>query len=354
MQPALPVACTQWRSATGLKVPTIVPVAALCLLGICEVGFPSSVMIKPAMPWIIALANKIKVATEGYVRESRRLTSLFKTDDLMFVRSRDSFWFSFNYVGVSDRTFELGWIFRETRHVYNKLPPAQQDEIIERQDGEYTGDVYAVLISECSALVQRFNPRDWADKIEKIVSLQNITFRPQNLLWTQILLIDIAIHFFVRGGFYEGHTEGYDLWTKEVVAVLSATVHSWDPSVEAMKTDEKENGTNVKDETSGETEAKAMDPGSSKDAKAPLVSILPSVPENEAHCENIEWDLAGSLRKQVDLFTSDEGEKREQKIKKLAGLLQLRVLFVLALLMLIPDSSDVYLAEKYKVEMPMI
>jgi hypothetical protein len=69
---------------------------------------------------------------------------------------------------------------------------------------------------------------------------------------------------------------------------------------------------------------------------------------------DVEWDLAGSLRKQEDLFSDLTDEKREAKVQKLASLLQLRSLFVIALFMLMPDSSDVYLADGERVEMPMI
>jgi hypothetical protein len=166
------------------------------------------------MPWILALADQVKRSSEGLIHVSARMTSLFKTDTLKFVRSTDAFWYSFRYVGMQGGLWQWGWILQATWEIYDCLDPEDRDRIILRDDkGNYTGDVQPVILTECYALLWQFQPRNWAAKIERIVGTQLLKFRPHNMVWVQILLIDVAIHFFVRGGFYEGRREGYDLWT---------------------------------------------------------------------------------------------------------------------------------------------
>ncbi|KAK4233080.1 hypothetical protein C8A03DRAFT_39236 [Achaetomium macrosporum] len=401
------LAIDHWNKATGLRLPTILPAASLCLLTGCETGFPSSVLIEPIMPWLVALADQVKRSSEKFTYVSARTTINFKTNTLMFVRSRDAFWYSFNYVGMETRLWQWGWILHDTREIYDCLSPEEQNDLIIRDaDGRYTGDVQPVLLTECYALLQQFNPREWAAKIERVVTMQILKFRPHNMVWTQILLLDVAIHFLVRGGFYEGPLEMYNLWTPEVVAVFNAIIHVWDPTAEeqaaanadgsdakstrsskpsippppkASKIDQdhvetlKEHSTPLA-EGFGILEPMSVDgvappsppgensppPDAQMDAAPPPAAEMPKPPKKpflgrtDSSPLDVEWDLAGSLRRQANLFPDLGYEEREAKVQKLACLLQLRALFVIALFILMPDSSDVYLTDGERVEMPMI
>jgi hypothetical protein len=399
------------------------------------------VLIEPIMPWLVALADQVKRTSEQYTYVSAKTTTNFKTNSLMFVRSRDAFWYSFNYVGMESRLWQWGWILNDTQEIYDCLSVEEQNDLILRDgvSGEYTGDVQPVILTECYALLQQFNPREWAAKIERVVTMQILKFRPHNMLWTQILLLDVAIHFLVRGGFHEGSTVGYNLWEPEVVAVFNAIVHVWDPTAEeraaANNTDSDSEGSSMRssrrsfippppraaaaskaEQDHVETLKEHATPlvegfGITKptsevegDGTAPVTSSpledADSAPPADAHTHrdtttppppppmaedededgdealppnpptptkkpplpsrthssslDVEWDLAGSLRKQVHLFPDLDRERREAKVQKLAVLLQLRALFVIALFILMPDSSDVYLADGERVEMPMI
>ena len=384
-------------------MPTIIPAASLCLLTGCETGFPSSVLVEPVMPWVLALADQVKRSSEQFTWVSGPMTTLFKTNTLLFVRSRDAFWYSFNYIGMAGGGWQWGWILQETKEIYDCLNPEDQDDLILRgPDGEYTGDVKPVILTECYALIQQFNPREWAAKIERIVTMQLLKFRPHNMVWTQILLLDVAIHFLVRGGFYDEHREGYDFWTKEVVAVFNAIVNVWDPSAEgqSLAEDDEESTRSTKlpippppkatsdhfdlfkehdtplietlkvleptvTDATAWTPTDVEDQGSSEPAResspsrprseAPKLEKPPPPPgrKNSSRWE-VEWDLAGSLRNQPKLFDDVGAVEREAKVQKLASLLQLRALFVIALFLLMPDSSDVYLANGERVKMPMI
>lgn len=402
-----------WNKATGLRLPTILPATSICLLIGCETGFPSSVLIEPVMPWLVALADQVKRSSEKFTHVSMRMTTHFKTSNLIFVRPHGTFWYSYNYIGMEGRLWQWGWILQETKGIYDCLKKEDQDDLILRgPDGNYTGDVQPVIFTECYALLQQFNPREWAAKIDRIVMMQLLKFRPNNMIWTQILLLDVAIHFLVRGGFSQGRSGSYDLWTKEVVAVFNAIVHVWDPTAEeqvaaeAAASDSKssrgskspfppppksaqsssdqetpllQETTSVGRVTDGEddpspSEKKPDSPfvGLPVEPPSPEAKPLPELPapevkplppkapekkpadETDASPLDVGWDLAGSLRRQKDLFSELGEEQREAKVQKLASLLQLRALFVIALFLLSPDSSDVYLADGERVEMPMV
>jgi hypothetical protein len=243
---------------------------------------------------------------------------------------------------VNISSWHCGWIFQEKYRLFSLLDEASQDEIIPTEGGEYTGDVHPVLFTECYALLRKFNPRRWAANIEKVVSTKLHYFRPQNMIWAQIMLLDIAIHVLVRGGFYHGHKEGYDIWTKEVVAVIQAVVDSWDGC--AVNVDTSKSCLVTPDDLRDRQASNSSNQQSSR----PGQGLTP--PSRE----EVVWDLAGSLRKQPDLFKNLSADERLKKVDKLAALLQLRALFVMALFMVMPDSSDVWMADRYTVQMPMI
>lgn len=128
-----------------------------------------------------------------------------------FHRSSDPFWYTYNEAGQSSNC-TYGWIYKDTKEVYDSCQKEIQDELILREaDGNYTGDVRAVLIPDAAALLENFDPKSWAAKMESFVALSIVAFRPTNLLWVQIVLLDVGIHFLVRKGWYEGHDEGFNL-----------------------------------------------------------------------------------------------------------------------------------------------
>jgi hypothetical protein len=66
-----------------------------------------------------------------------------------------------------------------------------------------------------------------------------------------------------------------------------------------------------------------------------------------------DWNLAKHLEKNRDVLPGPRDKKKRAKCQRLADLLELRAIFVLAFLFMHPDSSDVYLTEGEDVEMPM-
>jgi hypothetical protein len=67
-----------------------------------------------------------------------------------------------------------------------------------------------------------------------------------------------------------------------------------------------------------------------------------------------DWPLKEALERYSGLtFGTENVEARKVKFRKLADLLELRALFVIAFFMLHPDSTDVYSSEGEDIEMPI-
>lgn len=97
---------------------------------------------------------------------------------------------------------------------------------------------------------------------------------------------------------------------------------------------------------------------------APASPIEPTADDNndedidlnpkDSTTETKEWQLGEALRNYSGLtFGTDDEQIRNQKFQRLADLLELRALFMIALLVLHPDSSDTYSIEGEDIEMPM-
>lgn len=302
----------------------------------------------------------------------------------------------------------FGWVLHDIKEVYDSLDETERDEIILRDgNGQLTGDVNPVLFTDSFALLQQFNPPKWDSKIQDIVFKSMVTFRTPNLLWAQILLLDIAIHFLVRGGWHVGPGNEYNLWSTSVVSVITATVDSWDDIVKDEGTVQEKSGPSVGNPSNSVTpivgtklntgaeaqgtvhagvhgaensltegqqgsrpaangakssEAAGASSGATATSekrhvrigKASAESSESEPPPPDYSSMGLNWDLIGSLRKQAALFADLDEGLREYRLEKLATLLQLRALFFIAHKMLIPDSTDVYLAEGSNVTMPMI
>ncbi|KAJ4202015.1 hypothetical protein NW759_015483 [Fusarium solani] len=363
-------AFVQWQRATGLDLPTILAALTIASLGSCEVGFPSGIILYPFAAFLNAIAQQIG-STLRPLNVDSEITRLFALDRLQFVRSKDTFWYSFNYVGMSPRYFLWSWMFQETKEVFDTLDEKEQDKIVIRQDGQHTGDVNIVLFSDCDSLLHNFKPRDWSAKIERIIALSMVKYRPVNMVWAQILILDIAIHFLVRGGWYEGPIEGYNVATDEVAAVVAAVVDSWQgtdteaesetPAVPLAAISDPAGGRQGhkggnQERQHGTVHGSVAAAGQHGSGNHGTTDNADRHQHTDTHPmePKIVWDLVGSLKKQPNLFRTLQSELRQERLRKLASLLQLRTIFYAAFLMLNPDSSDVYRAESSSVEMPII
>ncbi|KAB8067021.1 hypothetical protein BDV29DRAFT_163927 [Aspergillus leporis] len=263
-------------------------------------------MLENFLPWIRNIARDLYQAHSRRLRVSENLLRSFLMDNLQFVRSRDSHWLTRDYIGLSHDDRRLGWIYGDIAGVYHKCDSEVQRGLIERgPEANPSSKVNAVLFPDALALLKDFNPKHWALRLENILSLSALNFHAPNLLWAQIALLDVTIHYLIHTRWHEPHEDPYTLWNNQTVAVIQAVTNSWKDS-----------------------ESKSANP--------------------------MAWNLAASLTKQSDLFPQGSHFQRDENITQLEVLLKLRSLFVLAFLMLNPDSSDIYLAEGTEVVMPMV
>jgi hypothetical protein len=315
---------------------------------------------------------------------SQELLQSMRLGQVLFLREIGAFWLSHNYVGLSEG--KSGWIHRQIHRAYDILDKSIQDQIlIKDANGIPTGDVKVAIFPDTLVLLDKFRPAEWAAKIESILVVAVGEYRPVNMLWAQIIILDISIHYLVRGGWTQTDEE-FQLWSKETIAVFNAVIDSWCPrfgkgaspstnssnptgnpkadaaSLSSTKaTREKQEKEESKLEENGASKLDENDASKLQEKAAPESSTFTSTTKNDSEESTnntprkfAEWDLIGSLEKQTDLKLSEDPEKQKEKIRQLAEFLELRALLVIAFYMLSPDSSDVYAAERSEVEMPII
>jgi hypothetical protein len=453
----------KWKEATRVNYPTLLGTTAIAILQPCELGFPSGLLIEPFLPWISRLSKCVLQRTRKHMHESLYILGLAKLNTINFLRNQESYWYTFNYDGVTSEGF-ISWIFRDMQEVYEDAQDELKEEMLPTDDdGNPTEDHRILIFPDSISLLENFDPQTWATKINSINALSSYTFRPINMLWAQIIFIDAAIYYHLRGGWYKGNRENFEIWTKENLAVLKAIIMSWDSSWKEPKKKEEgsrkststsssdippppppskgrrflssvtggllggehgaplkrhdtENGyvpetasteetANEKPNINGNDEEEiaektinvdkrpSVDGGEPENPKISASTAPPPIPppppammpegvrfaddeeedeENEdggetdggdddgpppieANLANFyDWDLLTYLKADPDLVKYEDEEKQERWLERIAALFQLRSLFYIAYLTLLPDSSDVYLAENSKVEMPMI
>ena len=256
----------------------------------------------------------------SHICVSRKLLSLIVKGELSFVRG-DDHWFTRDYIGMSSNQSAIGWATCPLKEVYDRCGPDIQDEIILRRDdtGKHSGEVRALMFPDAAALLENFKPKEWESEVDKMMAYSLGRFRIVNMVWAQIILLDVAIQYLARGGWYDGKGRGSKAFSGRVVGVIKAIEKCW-----------------------------------SKKPRCGGLGLSGENGQEELEASFTEWDLTDSLKEHSGLVYSYAEEEQERKIQQLSNLLELRALFVLAFMILCPDASDVYLAEDSQVEMPMV
>ena len=193
--------------------------------------------------------------------------------------------------------------------------------------------VNTILMPQTFELLKDFRPMQWAKDLDYLTAAGiGGWWNPPNLLLVQIMILDITIRLIVRKGDEDR---------------LDATDHV-----------ERKSNDNQPEEAEAErwglpevhlvmaiTKGVEAESDEAKPADAQPLSVL----QNRA-----PWDLDQALRLHSGLDFGCDTEEEQRKLRQLADLLKIRALFVIALLMLGPDSSDVYFARSGNVRMPMI
>jgi hypothetical protein len=336
----------RWQAETGNKVPTLY--AAACFLTFHGVtcAFPSRVLLQPFLPWVRrrakALYNK---RPHPYIR-SMELNKAIYERKVKFARPSSDYLMStgeeVNPNGI------YGWGIADMRKLYDLIPEALQRELVESVPGVNTAKANAVLSPDTLTVLRKFELEKWRRYTEESELCAGTGFKAINLLWIQVVLLDIAIQFLIRGG-----------WSFR----SRPLVHHDNDEDNERKLNER-----LYNETWGEKEAQAAAsvvdawrPGDVGQIENPADVILGDFSDSEDDDPDWtglggqlrDWDLAGALENNPYVFQGLSVATRKNNCQRLAELLELRAIFLIALLYMHPDSSDVYVIERQDIEMPM-
>ncbi|KAI9773499.1 MAG: hypothetical protein M1839_002081 [Geoglossum umbratile] len=378
-----------WQATTGKYIPSLLLSASFMTVHGIACGFPTTVLLEPILAWSRYRAEKLwarrPFSVSDNVRRSMALSlgSFFrKTSDYLMSRE----------LGASPAGL-YGWGISTMKVFYDHFPKESQLEIVSSE-----GCAAAVLIAETSALIEDFNPREWAARVRQsqVESFSVTLFKPLNVLWCQILILDIAIQYHIRRGWdvkseAEPAPQSAPPPNSRAVVLSEALTAATSPSPDlppgAGRTLQHRATTLSEvmaanppqaDPSGGPVEDGPAEPRETQEPENLLSRLLSEllycdewhdregevayaisrsseIPDNSSDSKPFhEWDLKSSLEEHSGITTEANGDKlRENYFQVLADLLELRGLFVIAFLGIHPDSTDVYLAETENIQMPI-
>lgn len=304
-----------------------------------------------------------------------------------------------------------GWGCTDLKAHFDLMPVKLQDEIIPEHA---KWKVSIVLVKETLDLLKEFEVSRWAAEVtEKQYASFNM-YKALNLIWCQIIVLDIAIQFFIKGQWLFQPIENGDSggveemmrrirqgkpisdlleridpfrtehWGKQEAAVVQSIAKAWRPpnttadyiqrkskTLPGQFQGEAEDG-NDDDQGGAEGDDEAAPPSADGDktsddedlerdpedaaattSNTPSNGTMPNEKDQPQSLAFQDWQLAKHLEKNDKVFPGARTKGTIRKCKFLADMLELRAIFVVALLCLHPDSSDIYLTENEDIEMPM-
>lgn len=235
------------------------------------------------------------------------------------------------------------WGICPLAELYSQLPDAVKGSMLEyslckteKIPSEYRGVTSAtrgrsrsIFMPHTLNLLGDFRPQHWKYQLTGKQRFNVVKkWSADHLLWAQIILIDITIRLVISGD---------------------------SEKIDAPKKD----GSHNKNDEKGGNPTDTDDAQSWELREVHLVQAIAEswwIPDGEhgkKPQDMVKWDLSPYL-KEAQAIQGSAGEDLAEKYERLADLLKIRALFIVALLMLGPDTSDVYLAQEYGIHMPMI
>ncbi|KAF2806257.1 uncharacterized protein BDZ99DRAFT_479526 [Mytilinidion resinicola] len=250
------------------------------------------------------------------------------------------------------------WGTSPIKRLFALLPDGLQEEILPpRASPTDTQAVHGIIMPYTTSLLKTFDPSAWASDFEqrqRLVSrnkeLYAVTSRPTTNgrptatgLSTASSLPAFQKHEQSQDRVPLRDREGIDAadydWDATEAKIVAAITKSW-------KANPASPMTNVPAGRSAQIRSLSCAFTSDSDSET-------SRRNSVGPAEYRDWDLSASLLRDSTLTFGEGLEERPVQCRKLADLLKLRALFLLAYLMIGPDSSDVYLADGSEVEMPI-
>lgn len=354
-------------------MPTIYVAACFTNIHGVVCGFPSRSLLLPFIPWVRRRAHLLLTKKPSCALVSSNLSRAMTKGSLPFARETSNYLMS-THVGAS-QLGTYGWGITRMHDLYKSMPEDVQRDVV---PNENVWEVNAVLIPETVRLLKNFNIDAWAASILEANQTLLISFNAVNCLWIQIIVLDVAIQFFLHGhwGFEpmenprdaeaaaafvrmlrsgtpaDKGTPGpqydpyyFESWGREEAAVVQGIVRAWrQPGL--LETDDEI----------------ALDQARNSDQLGGDDGDLEGTPDwQQLGLELRDWDLGEALIAERAIQFGDQGapnapSNRNAMRRRLAELLELRAVFVFAFLLMHPDSSDIYDSARKEedIEMPMV
>jgi hypothetical protein len=411
---AVRAAIATWQSTSNLRVPSILAAGTFASLPGLNFGFPSALFLEPWSEMLRVLANDLVTDFSDTFQVSDTLMDCVLNERISFLRDNTEYVMC---MSTSATQGHHSWCMPAhdgLQNLFLELPRELKDQLLQKEmEPDEEPIPQGLLFSPCANLLGSFQPRKWAALLQATYSTPNNIIRGQNVLWMQVIILEIAIRLLVCGSF-DGMTavsSGGNIpqWGPQELAIVVAIAKSWGPHLlsrrpreESDSDEEYERGNREREcerdhetdgeighgsdpggqnENGGRKESLKKEPslesslpptrsdderpsvfhlpveidwaGTSKDKSKPRkVNLLRTESKLVADAEMLSWDLEGALREFTDL------EHRlplpEIRIRRLAALLKMRAFFYIAYFMVQPDSSDVFLAQGSTVEMPIM
>lgn len=370
-----------WQTETGIITPTLYVASTFMTIHAVVCAYPSRSLLLPFLPWVRQRAKSLSQMSSPHIRISIEFEKQITGGHFPFARETDPYLMDMGKIRSASDNGTYGWGVTQMKEVYDVIPPELQREIV---PNEQEAQANAVLTPSTAGLLRRFQLQQWSASIHEGRQAGLLDYRAVNCLWIQIIILDVAIQYCIRGGWKsnegskkssfkksfagannndhnddEDNDEGdindeeyhnddddeeknkldkflyCERWTMREAETVSAVVQAWQNHQKADKrfdpirmwdddNDYSTNGTNTFDQ-------------------------VPKL-----------WNLQTALEDCSEkIFASDEGGlsaiDRSSRCKRVADLLELRAIFVIAFLFLHPDSSDIYESSirEDDVEMPM-
>lgn len=329
-----------WQNFTRLQVPTIYLAATFCSIHGLVVGFPSGQLLKPFLPWWQLEAKEMFQSVGSKFEPCAEFQRTIRTDRVSWLNSIEDF-LSTGQGAAPGGLYS--WGICPLAELYNQLPDGVKGSMLEyslckteKIPSEYwdvtsatSGSARSIFMPHTLTLLADFRPHHWKYQLTGKQRFNVVKkWSADHLLWAQLILIDITIRLVISGdsekidapkkdGPHDKHdekagspadTDNSQSWELREVHLVQAIAESW-------RIHERDHG-------------------------------------RKPHAM-VKWDLTPYL-KAAQAIQFSAGGNLAEKYERLADLLKIRALFVVALLILGPDTSDVYLAQEYGIHMPMI
>ena len=189
---------SRWQKATRLVAPSVYVSATFLTFSGIVCGFPTKALLQDITPWLRWRARLLYDRRRHIFKISSKLADSIGSQDESkslrgFARETGDYLMS---RGGGTTAGLYGWGIMDMQEIYDKCPQGVRDEINASSE---EWDAQALTTSEICHLLKHFAVQQWAKHVKEIQRESLRWFGSINLIWIQIVLLDISIQFLIRG-----------------------------------------------------------------------------------------------------------------------------------------------------------